>query len=308
MHAMADFVKAAYCLKGTQWNCADCGKYPGVEFVGIGQNDPITGPVVYGLVAKDHRNKRIVMAFAGSSDIAQWIADVSFVLEPVEVTGKKKVDGTFHGGQYNAWKVHRAQWLKVLAQYHSDHPDYDVIVTGHSLGGAMAFIASTDLASEGVRHKVYAFAPNRVGNVVWAKSYLQLQPAQDTFRITHYMDPIPHMPHTAPVPMRHPGIEIHFDKAVSSTSPYHVCQGGVEEPVDKCGANQYKIPLVNLHLFPYHMCYPGQCGTGAAGQLGLPCLDGTKGCGTAFWNGEGADPAICQSTDPELMDSETIQV
>lgn len=309
MFAMTDFVKAAYCLKGNQWDCADCGKYPDVEFVSIGKGSAITGFVVYGIVAKDPRNKRIVMAFAGSSDIAQWIADVTFILEPVQVAGQNKlVTGLLHGGQYSAWKASRAEWLKAVRQYHSDYPDYEVIVTGHSLGGAMAFLASTDLASEGMRHKVYAFAPNRVGNDVWAKSYLEVQPAKDTFRITHYHDPIPHLPPTAPIPLRHPGIEIHFGKAVLSTSPYRVCQGGVEEPVDTCGANQYQIPVLFIHLFPYHMCYPGQCGTGDAGKAGLPCLDGTKGCGTAFWNGEGLDAAICHSTDPERMDSKMVQV
>ena len=70
-------MKAAYCIRGNQWDCADCGKYPGVEFVTIGKGGAITGFVVYGIVAKDHRNRRIVMAFAGSSDIAQWVADVA---------------------------------------------------------------------------------------------------------------------------------------------------------------------------------------------------------------------------------------
>jgi len=311
MLAMADFVKAAYCLHGkddTAWDCADCGKYPGVEYTRFGNGSPITGSACYGIVAKDPRNKRIVMAFAGSSDIAQWIADVKVSLEQVQVTGQKKVTGSFHSGYYNAWKANRFEWLQVLRQYHSDHPDYEIVVTGHSLGGSLTFAASTDLASEGLAHKVYAFAPARVGNSVWARSYLQIQPAEHTFRITHFKDPVPHFPQIdmTGANMRHAGIEIHFDKEVSFNSPYHVCQGGVEEAADQCGANQYAISVLDLPLWPYHLCYPGQCGTGWVGRRGKPCMTGS--CGTAMWNGEGLFRHICHSTDPERMENEVVQV
>ncbi len=44
------------------------------------------------------------------------------------------------------------------------NPDYQVVVTGHSLGGALAVIAATDLRGLGFDATLYTYGQPRVGN------------------------------------------------------------------------------------------------------------------------------------------------
>jgi len=47
----------------------------------------------------------------------------------------------------------------------NDHPSYTVVVTGHSLGAAMALLTAQELANSGVNKvSLYSFGCPRVGN------------------------------------------------------------------------------------------------------------------------------------------------
>ena len=84
-----------------------------------------------------------------------------------------------------------------LQQASKDHPDYRVIVTGHSLGGALAIIAATDLRKSfaGFSNiELYSFGAPRPGNGEAVK--FMTKQSDKSYRITSNKDPIPRIPWT----------------------------------------------------------------------------------------------------------------
>lgn len=69
-----------------------------------------------------------------------------------------------------------------------------VVVSGHSLGGAVATIIADWLLSGGYQvETVITFGSPRVGNRAWARTYNRLL-AERTYRIVNAGDPVPHVP------------------------------------------------------------------------------------------------------------------
>ena len=67
-------------------------------------------------------------------------------------------------------------------------------VTGHSLGAALAEIAALDLAATVVMPtSLYTFGCPRVGDDTWYK-YFDTALTGEHYRVTHYADPVPHLP------------------------------------------------------------------------------------------------------------------
>ncbi len=71
------------------------------------------------------------------------------------------------------------------------YPTYSLIVTGHSLGGALANLAFVDFRVAGFGTSHYSFGSPRVGNQAFSDYVKSLGIVQ---RITHYQDPVPHLP------------------------------------------------------------------------------------------------------------------
>ncbi len=72
-----------------------------------------------------------------------------------------------------------------------------MMVTGHSLGGALAVFAATDLIKAGLSTnlRLYTFGQPRTGNDAWAEQIMQLIGSSNSyFRIVHNLDPVSHIP------------------------------------------------------------------------------------------------------------------
>ncbi len=88
-----------------------------------------------------------VLAFRGSADIASWLHDLD--------AGATRVYGMgyIHAGFWSAYQEIRQQVLAAKPR----------LITGHSLGAALAIIAAADLVLAGTApDSVYAFEPPRV--------------------------------------------------------------------------------------------------------------------------------------------------
>jgi len=82
--------------------------------------------------------------------------------------------------------------METLNHTMSQHPDYEVVVVGHSLGAAVATLAATDIRGKGhPSAKLYAYASPRVANSALAK-YISAQ--DGNYRFSHIDDPVPKLP------------------------------------------------------------------------------------------------------------------
>ena len=108
-----------------------------------------------------------------------------------------------HVGFAQAWdEISRAATIAVRDGL-SANPSYKFVVTGHSLGGAVAHLAAAYLRREGYNCDLYTYGSPRVGSKSFATFVTRQQGSE--FRITHEDDPIPRLPpiifgyrHTSP--------------------------------------------------------------------------------------------------------------
>ena len=156
-----------------------------------------------GFLAVDDANRLIVLAFRGTESLSNWKADFNILRRHTDLCAQCHV----HTGFWNAWTEIRERAKARVLEVVETHPNYGFVITGHSLGGAIAVLAagefrkiSDDFAA---RTELYTFGSPRVGNKHTA-AFLTDQSVL-SFRITSMSDPVPREPghilgyqHTSP--------------------------------------------------------------------------------------------------------------
>ena len=141
----------------------------------------------------------MIVSFRGSHSVANFIADAVFPLEATDLcTGCEA-----HTGFWTSWLEARANVLAAIKSAADSAPGYTVVVTGHSLGAAIAELAAANLRNDGYPCELYTYGSPRVGNLALAE-YVTGQ-AGGNNRVTHLDDPVPRLPpmllgyvHTSP--------------------------------------------------------------------------------------------------------------
>lgn len=105
-----------------------------------------------------------------------------------------------------SWLNTRSTVLPHVLNALEQHPEYDVTLVGHSLGGAVAALAGLEMRLKGWNPKVTTFGEPMVGNAAFADffdrhfqlgDYSQSVHSPETHRVrrvTHVDDPIPLLP------------------------------------------------------------------------------------------------------------------
>ena len=186
------YIKTSYCDSSTiaSWSCGDsCSYHADFEVANVYRNDTTGGQGFSGRSA----NGQIVVSWRGSSNIENWIHDLDFTL----------VAYPFCSGCYvhkGFWHVYRSMASRMLADVSNllqTYPGSPILVTGHSLGAAVAVHTAIDLLRlvPGVGDiKLYTFGDPRVGDPTFAAWVPTILPQGKQFRITHAADPVPHLP------------------------------------------------------------------------------------------------------------------
>lgn len=119
------------------WNCARCGKYP-LQHVAAFSN--AVGDL-QGFTGYSSSLNGIVLSFRGSSNIQNWIINLSTTM----VTYSKCANCKVHNGFLTAWGLAKSLVNQQIQSLRSLYRGAAIYVTGHSLGGALATLAAPDL-------------------------------------------------------------------------------------------------------------------------------------------------------------------
>lgn len=167
---------------------------------------------------------RIIVAFRGTYSIANTIIDLSTIPQKyIPYPGDQEEDediGSFrarvispeksecpnctvHEGFMASWRHTRPHILPHLRVLVYRYPDYSLTLVGHSLGGAVAALASLDFQSRGWNPKVTTFGEPRIGNQ-GLMQYIDRSFSEGGHvnitgryrRVTHIEDPVPLLPLT----------------------------------------------------------------------------------------------------------------
>ena len=187
--------------------------------------------------------KRVIVAFRGTYSIANTIADLSttpseylpfpsendnesictsaaeanmqnglgllpeLLLQPSKRSNTPKPvecsNCTVHAGFLTSWRNTRCTIIPHVETALQQHSDYQLVLVGHSLGGAVAALAALEFQGRGWVPQVTTFGEPRIGNTALNK-YIDKQfglnnisiPGEDALyrRVTHVDDPVPLLP------------------------------------------------------------------------------------------------------------------
>lgn len=197
---------------------------------------------VAGFLAADTTNKLLVLSFRGTRTVDTWVANLDFIQQSITDV----CDGCWaHSGFWKAWQSVADVLPGELEDAVQKYPDYEIVFTGHSFGGAMATLGATAMRNAGYTIDLYTLGCPRVGNEALAE-YIADQGT--LYRITHTNDIVPKVP--PPIGYSHPGPEYWItsgnDETVT-TSDIKVIQG-TNATAGNAGAAGASV-IAHLHYF-----------------------------------------------------------
>jgi hypothetical protein len=145
----------------------------------------------HGYIGYHQGQKAIYVSFRGSDSIQNWISNINAILTTYPAPGCSNCE--VHKGFYQAEQSCFPDVLNHVKTLKSTYPDYQVVVTGHSLGAALATLVSVDLINVGISPvRMFNYGSPRVGDTNFANYVNSV--IKDRNRITHHKDLVPHSP------------------------------------------------------------------------------------------------------------------
>jgi triacylglycerol lipase len=136
---------------------------------------------------------QVILVFRGSESNVDWFNNAQFRQKTYPYGDDSSTEVRFHRGFMAAYFAVRDRLQDRIKQY----PTATLVVTGHSLGGALATIAALDLQYNITQHSkqplsVYTFGAPRVGNAALVESFSQRVP--NSYRFVYGRDLVTHIP------------------------------------------------------------------------------------------------------------------
>ncbi|MDT5089037.1 MAG: triacylglycerol lipase, partial [Mycobacterium sp.] len=143
---------------------------------------------IFGLMGRNTATRTAFVSFRGTSDAAEWVADIDAVPDDYEpISGF----GQVHTGFQDVYELVRADIAANLAAaaFGCDQ----ILITGHSLGAALAVLAAPDLARNmppnTIEPRLITFAGPRVGVSDFAAKFDAL--IESCYRVVNFLDIVP---------------------------------------------------------------------------------------------------------------------
>jgi len=197
LEELSRMVDISYCVGTTgtgiqkPFLCASrCQDFPNFELVTTWNTGPfLSDSCGYVVLSHPPSPPRIIVAFRGTYSVANTIIDLSTVPQEYvpypgdgdddddaseQNKGLRKrainpqkaecTDCTVHAGFMTSWRHTREEILPHIKEAVKAYPEYQVTLVGHSLGGAVAALASLDFEARGWNPQVTTFGEPRIGN------------------------------------------------------------------------------------------------------------------------------------------------
>lgn len=131
----------------------------------------------------------IYVVYRGSTSIADWANNLDWM----SIRYDKCSDCQVHKGFYLAEQSVIKDVISHVQALKAKYPSYTVVVTGHSLGAALATLTAMDFLSSNISPlRLFNFGSPRVGNTAFA-DYASAK-IGDRNRNTHHKDMVVHVP------------------------------------------------------------------------------------------------------------------
>ncbi|XP_052206614.1 lipase-like isoform X3 [Diospyros lotus] len=237
---LVEYASAVYLSDMTElftWTCSRCdGLTKGFEVIELIVD---VQHCLQGFVGVAKDLNAIVIAFRGTQErsLQNWIEDLYWKQLDLNYPGMP--NAMVHHGFYSSYHntTIRPGIVNAVKQAKEMYGEINVMVTGHSMGGAMAAFCGLDLMVniEAKNVHVVTFGQPRIGNAAFASYYSQLVP--NTVRVTNDHDIVPHLPpyysHFAQKTYHHFPREVWLYKIGFGSLVYRaekVCDGSGEDP------------------------------------------------------------------------------
>jgi len=227
-----EYARAAFCDQSSleNWNCGDiCDNVPieagSVYFLGPGSKYEVQGYVAALPSAVDNSSatvsRRCVAAFRGSVRMKNWVADAKAqpIAWPLDGSESWCPGCMVHRGFAFAYEELRLSLFAALDELSCER----LVVTGHSLGAAVATLTAIELraAANLAVEPVWLYGAPRVGNLEFVDAFIAAGEAQrispPVWRVVHYHDPVPRLaPTFYPFGYRHLPGEVLYSEAEDS--------------------------------------------------------------------------------------------
>ncbi|KAJ3261386.1 hypothetical protein HK103_005994 [Boothiomyces macroporosus] len=201
---MMQLAVSSYCPSTTNsktWNCGvRCqGSLSGTVIVGSHEN---YASGAAGFVGYNPDQKMIVVSVRGTANIQSCIQDIQLWKTPADFGGfpnnQAPSSAQIHQGFKNTYIDLQPTLQSGLETLAAQYPDYHIIFSGHSLGGAVVNLAALDFYQNNPQYadriSIYTFGEPRIGNLDFANYIDSLPYAQRIFRVAKSGDIVPHLP------------------------------------------------------------------------------------------------------------------
>ena len=250
---------ASYCAKQTlnPWACGEpCTTLGAFTDMTLIENELLD---TFGIAGYNAKDDEVVLAFRGTNgaDFLNWLTNIVYYRVQYADIPNTQV----HSGFYTAYTAVSWTTLGALQTLLAKYPTAALMITGHSLGGALATFAALDIKRSlnlGTRAvHFYTFGSPRTGNQAFTDYVMTLYPNGGYNRVTHYTDLIVQIP-PRQMGFNHAGNEAWYYN--SDTMELQICPNTAGTPESPNCADSYIFTTgVDAHLHYMGKAVSGMC-------------------------------------------------
>ena len=149
--------------------------------------------------------------------------------------------------------------LVALATTTAANPSYTIVITGHSLGAAIAAIAAVEIRNAGSNVDLYTYGQPRIGGSE-ISDYITNQKKGETFRVTHSDDPVPRLPSIV-LGFRHISPEYYISSSTGVTVTAADIHGPLTGNLNYSGNTGNQQDLIDIPAHGWYFGNISHCGS-----------------------------------------------